>query len=185
MSTGCLFHRGLESLISILYLVCLKKKVQKQITPPKIKSTPFKMCGWKYESVTVHDYQWISVYTWSLHVVMYHSGVAVLTLCRDVLSTSWNGEGSIRICSISIGLSSSASSQALICSSQSQGSQIDCECSEFWIIDLSGLIILLFAVWMLNHSCTVPPLVTWCQSAEGASCPEQSQSERQTEGQSH
>lgn len=40
------------------------------------------------------------------------------TLCSDVLSTSWKGEGSTRISSISIGLSVSASSHALICSSQ-------------------------------------------------------------------
>lgn len=40
------------------------------------------------------------------------------TLCNDVLSTSWKGEGSIRISSISIGLSISASSHALICGSE-------------------------------------------------------------------
>lgn len=40
------------------------------------------------------------------------------TLCNDVLSTSWKGDGSTRISSISIGLSISASSHALICSSQ-------------------------------------------------------------------
>lgn len=39
---------------------------------------------------------------------------AAPTLCNDVLSTSWKGEGSIRISSISIGLSISASSHALI-----------------------------------------------------------------------
>ena len=38
------------------------------------------------------------------------------TLCNDVLSTSWKGEGSIRISSISIGLSISSSSHAMICS---------------------------------------------------------------------
>lgn len=40
---------------------------------------------------------------------------AAPTLCNDVLSTSWKGDGSIRISSISIGLSISASSHALIC----------------------------------------------------------------------
>lgn len=45
-------------------------------------------------------------------------GLSSPTLCNDVLSTSWKGEGSIRISSISMGLSISASSHALICSSK-------------------------------------------------------------------
>lgn len=44
--------------------------------------------------------------------------LSALTLCNDVLSTSWKGEGSTRISSISIGLSISASSHALICGSK-------------------------------------------------------------------
>lgn len=71
-----------------------------------------------------------------LHVIPGHPGDAAVTLCRDVFSTSWNGEGSTRICSISIGLSSSASSQALICISQSEGREI----TEFLLIDKNGLL---------------------------------------------
>lgn len=40
------------------------------------------------------------------------------TLCNDVLSTSWKGDGSTRISSISIGLSISFSSHAVICNSE-------------------------------------------------------------------
>lgn len=40
------------------------------------------------------------------------------TLCNDVLSTSWKGEGSTRISSISIGLSISFSSHTVICNSE-------------------------------------------------------------------
>ncbi len=93
----------------------------------------------------------ISVCTWSLHVVICHTGVAAVTLCRDVLSTSWNGEGSIRICSMSTGLSSSSSSQALICISQSQGREMDSELTEFLMIHLDSLISLLCSIGKVQY----------------------------------
>lgn len=76
--------------------------------------------------------------TWSLIVITHHPGVSGVTLCRDVLSTSWNGDGSIRVCSILIGLSSSASSQALICFVQSKTdrwtqSTAGCRVSNYWL----------------------------------------------------
>lgn len=109
------------------------------------KSISPKMSNHSLYNLLHVNMKWLlcTIYNCIIMVCKCQPGVASVTLCRDVLSTSWNGEGSIRICSISTGLSSSSSSQALICNSQSQGREMYSEHLMFFF----GWFVSLLAVW--------------------------------------
>lgn len=111
----------------------------------KSTNTSPKMSNHSLYNLLLVNMKWLrcTTYNCTITVCKCQPGVAVVTLCSDVLSTSWNGEGSIRICSISTGLSSSSSSQALICNSQSQGRKMDSEYLSFFF----GWFVLLLAAW--------------------------------------
>lgn len=97
-----------------------------------------------------------------MHIIV-HVFFAALALCSDVLSTSWKGEGSMRICSISTGLSSSSSSQALIWTNQNQNRE---KWLDYW--SKYSFIGTLLAVWMVYRCYTIPPQGTWCRLVEEA-----------------